>query len=116
MTGTKFLSSDVPTTQDCIDLCIVKNSSCNAVEWWENGPNDCYECIKPSLRTEYNDDSDESYPPHVLIKPKKAAGKFNVRDVFSSDCPPFFFEQISTNTYFQVIITFWQFQCIFYDL
>ena len=59
-------------------MCIEKNPSCKAVEWWENGPNDCYDCINPSLRIEYNDDTDESYPPHVLVRPIKAAGKLNV--------------------------------------
>ena len=79
MTGTRFLASDVPTPQDCVNICIEKNPSCKAVEWWENGPNDCYDCINPSLRIEYNDDADDSYPPHVLVRPIKAAGKSSSR-------------------------------------
>ena len=87
--GAKVLSSHVQTTQDCINLCIAKNPSCNAVEWWENGVNDCYECIKPSLRTEYNHDTSFDYPPHVLIKPKEAAGKVNICVVSCDNCPKF---------------------------
>ena len=37
-----------------------------------NGQQECFECLKPSLRAEYTDTDDESYPPHVLVRPNKA--------------------------------------------
>lgn len=84
---TEFLSVNVKSSKDCVDKCLEKNPTCKAVEWWANGQQECFECFKPSLRAEYTETDDESYPPHVLVRPNKAtptrpSGKltFPIRD------------------------------------
>ena len=53
-------------------MCLKDDPACKAVEWWAGGEQECYECFKPSLRAKYTDTDDESYPPHVLVRPSKA--------------------------------------------
>ena len=64
---------NMQTSKDCVKMCLEKNPACKAVEWWANGLHECFECFDPSLMADFTDTDDESYPPHVLVRPRIAA-------------------------------------------
>ena len=53
------------TAEECKQAC---DEGCIAVEWWETGSNSCFKCIDTSQKSQYNNQNDGSFPPHLFVK------------------------------------------------